>query len=187
MPATASLPQSEPLSARAGDTWRWDRSLPLYPAPTWTLTYTLCGTASMIRITATGDGTLHQVHVHPTITGTYAAGRYDWVAHVADGTDRYQVGRGAIDVLPDVRTATALDGRSHARRVLDAIEAAIEGRAADGDLDLVRTQLGDQQVERDPAALAAAHRQYAAMVAAEERAAAAARGQRTGVVQVQFR
>lgn len=176
MPSSTAIPLTEPLSARAGDSWGWVRALADYPAPTWTLTYTLFGPTGLVRITAGASGMLHQVTLYPAVTGAYPAGRYDWVAHVTDGTDRHQVGEGAIQVLPDVRTATALDGRSHARRVLDAIEATIEGRAAASDLHLVRVTLGEQTVEHDPAALAAAHRTYAAMVAAEERSAGLARG-----------
>ena len=178
----------EPLSVRAGDTWRWIRDLPDYPAPAWTLVYTLFGPAGVVHISATAYGTWHEVYLLPAVSGTYAPGRYDGVAHVTDGVDRLQVWSGAFQVLPDLRTATAADGRSHARKMLDAIEAALEGRATGGDLDIVRTQLGDQHVERDPAALALAHRTYTAMVAAEDQRAALARGQsRTGVIQATFR
>lgn len=184
---SAPISPREPLSARAGDTWRWVRDLPDYPAPAWSLIYTLFGPPGVVHITAAAYGAWHQVDLAPAVTGTYAPGRYDGIAHATDGTDRLQVWAGAIQVLPDLRTATAADGRSHARRMLDAIEAALEGRATDGDLDIVRTQLGDQTVERDPAALAQAHRQYAALVAAEDRASAIARGQRrAGLIQVQF-
>lgn len=174
---------TEPSSARAGDTWSWVRDLPDYPAPTWVLSYTLFAAAAVVRITAAADGTQHSVHLLPATTGAYTAGRYDWAAHVTDGTDRHQVGAGTLLVLPNLTAATSYDGRTHARKMLDAIEAMMEARGTGGDLDLVRTTLGDQTAEFDPAALATLHRQYAAMVAAEERAA----GQRSGMVQVQFR
>jgi hypothetical protein len=147
----------------------------------------LFSAAAVVRITAAAAGTQHSVHLLPATTGVYPAGRYDWTAHVTDGTDRHQVGAGSILVLPNLATATAFDGRTHARKILDAIEAMMEARGTGGDLDLVRTTLGDQTAEFDPAALAALHRQYAAMVAAEDRQAASARGQRFGMVQVQFR
>jgi len=167
----------EPLSVRAGDTWRWVRDLSDYPAPAWSLVYTLYGPAGVVHVTATADGARHLVDLAPAVTGTYAPGRYDGIAHVTDGTDRLQIWSGAVQVLPDLREATTADGRSHARRMLDAIEATLEGRASAGDLDIVRTQLGDQAVERDPAALAMAHRTYAALVADEDRRAAIGRGQ----------
>lgn len=187
MPITASLSTSEPLSARAGDSWSWVRDLADYPAPGWSLIYTLFGPSGVLRITTAADGARHRVAVRPAASGAYHPGRYDWVAHVTDGTDRYQVAAGSLQILPDVRTTTALDGRSHARRMLDAIEAVLENRAADGDLDLVRSQLGERLVEWDPAAMAAIHRRYAALVAAEEAATLAARGGRPGQVQVVFR
>lgn len=177
---TAPQSPAEPLSVRAGDTWRWIRDLPDYPAPTWSLVYTLFGPAGVVHINATAYGAWHEVYLLPAVTGTYAAGRYDGIAHVTDGTDRIQVWSGAVQVLPDLRTATTADGRSHARRMLDAIEAALEGRATDGDLDIVRTQLGDQTVERDPAALVKAHQRYKTIVAQEDAAAALARGAHVG-------
>lgn len=182
-----STPTTEPTSARAGDTWEWVRDLADYPAPTWVLTYTLFSAAAVVRITAAASGSQHSVHKLPATTALYTAGRYDWTAHVTNGTDKYQVGAGVISVLPNLATATAYDARTHARRMLDAVEAMMEARGTGGDLDLVRTTLGDQSAEFDPAALADLHRQYAALVAAEDRAAARARGERPGLVQVRFR
>lgn len=186
---TVPVSPLEPLSARAGDTWRWERSLPDYPAPGWSLIYTLYGPAGVVHLTAVASGTAHRVALAPAVTGTYAAGRYDWIAHVTDGTDRLQVGSGAIQVLPDLRTATTADGRSHARKMLAAIEATLEGRASDGDLEIVRTQLGDQAVERNPEVLIKAHQRYLHAVAQEDAALALGRGERVAFgrrIQVRF-
>ncbi len=37
-----------------------------------------------------------------------------------------------------------MDTRSHARKMLDALNALIEGRATAGDLDVVRTAINDR-------------------------------------------
>jgi hypothetical protein len=174
----ASIPTVEPTSARAGDTWAWTRESYDYPAPSWVLTYTLYSSAAVISFAAAADGTIHSVSLAPATTAAYTAGRYDWVAHVTDGTDRYQVASGVITVLPDVAEAATYDGRSHARKMLDAINALIEGRATAGDLDVVRTSTGDRATDWDLPSLMKLRQQYAQAVRAEDDAARLIRGER---------
>jgi hypothetical protein len=184
----ASIPTVEPTQARAGDTWTWARALPDYPATTWTLTYTVFSSAAVFSLTAAASGSDHLVYEAPGDTEAFTAGRYDWVAHVSDGTDRYQVGGGALTILPNLAEAATYDARSHARKMLDAINAILEGRATDGDLDTVRTSSGDRMLETDIASLIKLRQQYAAAVAAEDQAARVARGEDSGrMVQVRFR
>ena len=183
---STSIPTTEPTSARAGDTWRWSRSLADYPAPTWTLAYTLVNAAGKVSITAVADGAAHLVSVAPATTAAYAAGRYDWVAHVTDGTDRYQVDSGSIDVLPDLSSLSSYDGRSHARKMLSAIDALLESRATTADLDLVATAIGDVSATKRPELLMEWRRHYAALVASEDRAAAIANGDSPGVLQMRW-
>jgi hypothetical protein len=172
----ATIPTVEPTAARAGDTWAWTRDLPDYPAASWTLTYLLYSAAGVWPITATADGDTHSVAATPGETSQIPAGRYDWTASVSDGTDRYQVGSGVIQVLPDLSSAASYDGRSHARRMLDSINAIMEGRASSGDLDVVKSAFGDRGVDYDLNALIKMRQQYAAAVRAEDDAARIARG-----------
>jgi hypothetical protein len=293
----ASIPTTEPTSARAGDTWRWTRDLTDYPAGTWSLVYSLFSAAGVYFITASADGTTHSVSVPGATTGTYTAGRYDWIAHVSDGTDRYQVGSGVLQVGANIAATTdaatlatgvvasntaltwtaatagaagnslsvalldpsgnnallavtvsggtavrvslatdgtgtitttaaqvaaavaaysaaaalmtaantsgsdgsgvvtalaqtslaggrdaysTYDGRSHARKMLDALNAILEGRALAGDLDLVRTAFGDRHAEYDMSNLIKMRQQYAYAVQAEDNAARLARGEQSG-------
>lgn len=185
-----TLPTTEPTQARAGDTWGWTRTLADWPAGDWALTYTLVNAASRIQFTAAADGTAHRVSLAAATTAAYAEGRYDWVAHVSDGVDRHQVGAGALVVLPDLAAAgvTAHDGRSHARRMLEAIESLLEGRALSGDLDLVRAAHGELSAERDLRTLLQLRAQYAAAVTQEDAARRIARGERDPrLLQVRFR
>ena len=180
-------PSREPVAVRAGDTWRWARAIPDYPAPGWTLTYTLHGPQGIASIEAAASGTSHLVTVAPEDSAGIAPGRYQWDASATDGTDRYSVGSGVITVLPDVAEATAYDGRSHARRMLAAIEAMMEGRATDGDLDVVKTSVGGRSTDFDLATLAKLRQQYAAAVAMEDDAAAIAAGGRSRrLIQTRF-
>ena len=182
-----SIPTTEPTSARAGDTWRWTRSLVDYPAPIWTLTYTLFNASTKVSIVAAADGTDHAVTVASATTANYSAGRYDWVAAVAAGGERYQVDAGVLEILPDVSALSKYDSRSHARIMLDAIEALLESRASAGDLDLVMGAFADRRLQYDVAGLRQLRRDYAAQVAAEDLAAARAAGAtKAGLVQVRF-
>lgn len=184
---SASIPIIEPTALRAGDTWRWRRELSAYPAPTWELVYTLFSAAAVRTLTAEPDGSAHLISESPEDTAAAVAGRYDWVSHVSDGTDRYQVGAGSIQILPNLSEAASYDGRSHARRMLDAINATLESRAGEGDLDLVRAAFGDRSSEWSLEQLIKLRAQYAAAVAEEEAAERLARGESSGrMLRVRF-
>ena len=182
----SSIPLTEPTAARAGDTWTWQRSLPAYPAGVWTLGYTLFSANGAINLTATANGTDHRIYVAPATTGAYTAGRYDWLAYVSDGTDRFQIGTGALHILPQI-TTSAHDARSHARKVLEALEATIEGRATSGDLDVIETTFGDRSIKRDLAGLLKLRSQYQQMVAMEAASARIGAGLGGQLIGVRFR
>ena len=182
-----TIPTSEPPFARAGDTWEWQKTLPDFPADTHTLTYTLFNAAGVETITATADGAVHVVDVAPATTAAYDPGRYDWIAQASDGADKYTVGKGAITVQPDLSAATTYDGRTHARKMLDAINAVLEGRGTNADLDLVRSVRGGRDSQREPEHLLKLRQHYANAVKAEDDAVAMANGQGTGrFIQTRF-
>jgi hypothetical protein len=126
----AVIPDNEPESARAGDTWKWTRTFADYPADTWTLTYRFKNAAGGFEIVAGVSGTTHSVNVAAATTSAYAAGSYSWIAWVAGGSsEKYTVDNGTLQVLPEYRTGlstAALDDRSHAKTMLDRIEAWLE-------------------------------------------------------------
>jgi len=92
-------------------------------------------------------------------TATYAAGLYTWQAFADNGTERYLLDSGTLKVLPDYAAGTitaALDDRTHARKVLTAIEAILENRATKDQEEytiagrsLKRTPIPDLIVLRD--------------------------------------
>jgi hypothetical protein len=123
---------NEPREARAGLTWEWERELSDYPAGTWTLKYwfkQLAAVGARFSITATASGTKHAISVAAATTVAYTAGDYSWSAVVTAGSQAFEVDRGVLKLLPRYDADAALDDRSHARTVLDAIEAVIENRA----------------------------------------------------------
>ena len=183
-----TIPTIEPLQPRAGDTWMWTLALADFPATSWELTYILVSATAKITITASADGENHAVDVAAATTAAYAAGRYDWTSYVSDGTDRHSVGAGSMEVLPDLAVASAYDGRSHARKMLEAIEAILEGRATNENIDLVSTSIQDQTVTRNPEELHRLRAYYAAIVAGEdaENSTGSAGNSRRGFVQGRF-
>jgi hypothetical protein len=128
----ADIPTNEPAELRAGDTWKWTRSLADYPASAWTLKYRFKSPTAGFEITATTSGNDYAITVTAATTAGYAAGTYTWIAWVEGGTsEKYTVDTGIMAVDADYRSGTAtaaLDDRSHARKTLAAIESWIESR-----------------------------------------------------------
>jgi len=168
---TAAVPSIEPEAIVAGDTLAWSRSLADYPAGTWTLTYRarLLGGTAEITIVAGASGTAHLVGVAAATSAGYTPGTYEWAAAVSSGSERHEIGRGLWVVKADPAALPAgFDGRSHARQVLEAIEAVIAGRATKDQAaytingrQLTRTPIPDLLLLRD---------RYKAEVAREEQA-----------------
>lgn len=128
----------EPLQITAGDNLDWSIYDPDYlPADGWTLKYALRGPVAL-DITSTAAGDSHLIAVAGSITKDYAPGSYSWARYFAklDGS-RTTTATGRITITPDlVLQGAGYDGRSHAEKVLEAIERVIEGRATRGDQEL---------------------------------------------------
>jgi hypothetical protein len=131
---TAEIATNEPFEARAGLTWQWRREdLADYPASTWTLKYWFKKTGSAganFSVTASADGDRFAVLISATTSAAIAAGNYTWSAQVTAGAEAYEVDRGVLNVLPRYDQAANLDDRSHARIMLEEIEATLQGRAS---------------------------------------------------------
>lgn len=184
----ADIPTTEPTTLRAGDTWKWTQSLSDYPASAWTLKYRFKSPAGGFEIIASASGTDHAVTVAATTSAGYKAGTYTWAAWVEGGTsEKYTVGTGTCEVLPDLRStaATALqDVRSHARKMLDAVQAWLESR----DPAVAEYEIAGRRMKYIPLAdLLKLRQRYLAEVAAEDRAAKIARGLAVSSGRIQFR
>lgn len=180
-----AIPANEPLSMRAGDTWKWTRTFDDYPAPTWTLKYRFKNATSYFEIVATPDGTTHSVSVAAATTATYGAGSYTWMAWVEGGTsEKYTVDTGTATIDPDYRASTAAyDGRSHARKMLDAIESWLENH----DPAVAEYEIAGRRMKYIPITeLIAMRSRYRLEVQSEDNAAAIAKGEGLGR-KIQFR
>jgi hypothetical protein len=132
---TSEIPLREPPELRAGVTWQWRREdlTADYPATGWTLKYWMKQRAAAgghIEIQATADSANFAVSVAAATTAAYTAGKYDWAAVVSGGSSEvYEIDRGVLIVLARFDQASALDFRTHAERMLEAIETALVNKA----------------------------------------------------------
>lgn len=177
---TASVPSRELERATAGLTWAWRRDdLGAYPpADGWALKYKFRSATAGFTLDAIEDGGGYLASVPATTTTGYGAGSYSWLAYVVRGADKFEVGRGTLAVDASLDDG---DPRSHARKVLDAIEALLENRASQDQMNYSISVGGSSRsLGRTPLAdLISLRSRYRAEVKAEEAAAARAAGRRT--------
>jgi hypothetical protein len=126
----------------AGDTLDFEVDVPDYPSSDgWTLTYYLTPrfsspTQAQITITASAnsDGS-YQVQSSPTATAAWKPGAYGW-ARIVSKTGARQTLTGSDDQgellvrTNPVGAAQGSDTRSHARKMLELIETALEAFGA---------------------------------------------------------
>jgi len=140
-----SIPTIEPSTHEAGTSLIFKRSFADYPADTWTLTYYINNTTgAVISFSASADSLSHSVSVTASETSTWAPGRYRMQGRVTDGTDTHTAYNGWLTVTPDL-TSTPTDTRSHARKMMDAIE---EGMLVSAGADVVSYSLNGRTFTR---------------------------------------
>ena len=128
---SAPIPYTEPPRIVAGDTAKWLRSLPDFPASAgWVLTYRLVNAGAAYSFTSTASGDDHLITVSAATTAGWTAGDYSWRAQAGLSGEVYTILSGSLTVEP-VFTA-AIDARSDARKALDAVDAMLLGRATSG-------------------------------------------------------
>lgn len=130
-----TVPEGEPATLVAGDTWIWQCSdLAVdYPVAAYTLTYSLQregDTGAPTTFDATEVGNVYKVVVPAVTTAVKAAGSWRWVATMLRTADNARVAIASGLFLVKPNPAAAYDARSHASKVLAAIESLIEGKAA---------------------------------------------------------
>lgn len=169
----SNIPAQTPSTLVAGDTWEWNVSHAHYSAAdSWVVTYALVNSTSTISISTSANGTAHGVNVTAETTAAYAAGMYRWEAYATKAAERHRIGYGSIKVEADLAESLTTDTRSHARTVLDSIEAVIEGRATQDQAAYSITTGGvSRSLSRTPITeLLVLRDRYKADVSREERA-----------------
>lgn len=133
-----NYPTQEPDTLVIGDRWTWRRPdlVADYPTADYSLTYEFHhddggGGAHQFTITATETSDDYIVEVASTTTANYNSLQYKWYAFITRTSDSERV---AVDdgytFLVDDYANTNADQRTHAKKVLDAIEAVLENRAS---------------------------------------------------------
>ena len=157
-----------------GDTLQFTTSVPDYPASAgWTLTYRLVPrtSGSAISFDATADGDDYDIEVGASTTDDWTAGEYSWSAYVSKAGERHTVDQGTVKIQPNPGTVAAYDARSHARKMLEAIEAVIESRATSTQREMVSYTIGGRSKSYDTseskAALLELHSKYKWLVSNE--------------------
>jgi hypothetical protein len=129
----AELRTYEPREVSTGETPQWTKSFDDYPASEgWALSYYFRGPGAGFDVAATADGDDFTIAVPAAATADLTPGTYFWQAWVSKADEKYQVGEGSVTVkegFAAVTTETSVDKRSQAKRILDAIDATLEGRA----------------------------------------------------------
>jgi len=138
----AEILSTVPTVIRAGDTVKWKKSFPDYPSSEWALQYAIYNQTNYYTVNAIAeeDGSF-LITISATESAAFDAGEYHYIARVSKNNEVYTVESGTIKILPDV--TSAVDDRSHVKKVLDALEAVIEGRATRTDLEY---QIGDKRI-----------------------------------------
>jgi len=153
---------TEPLSLIAGDRIAWKRTdlNSDYAVASYALSYSarLEGAGSTeIEITASESGDDYIVEIPQATSAAYTVGVYHWQAYITRSSDseRITVDSGTWEVKANRDVATT-DPRTHVKKVLEAIEATIEGRASKDQesysiqgRSLSRTPIPDLVVLRD--------------------------------------
>ena len=169
----------EPEKLTAGVTWKWKKTISDYPASEWTLTYYLRKDgATATSFSAAADGDSYLVTVAAATTAAYASGIYDFIGWVIKGTEKFEVFNSMIEVLPNPTNASAYDPRSHARKVMELIEAAMEGRVPNG---MESYSIGGRSINKIPLnQLRELWEKYKMDVVMEEQAERLVNGRRSG-------
>lgn len=123
----------EPVELFQAETFKWIKSLVDYPfSEGWILKYYYSSPTAAFNITAVQSGTSddYLATILSSDTSGKAAGDYEWQAWVEKAAEKDMVDSGTLELKTSLTSGDITDTRSHAKIVLDAIEAAIEGNAS---------------------------------------------------------
>jgi len=129
-------PRQEPENLVIGDRWVWRRDdiATVYSPDDYSLSYEfniVDGSTSVnFTLSATEADSNYFIEIPSTTTTNYSAGNYHWFCYITRSSDseRLVLDEGYSKLIENYAT-TSSDVRSHAKVVLDAIEAVIENRA----------------------------------------------------------
>lgn len=140
---------SEPISIRSGNTVKWRKSFTSYPANDgWALTYVLTlqsDFSKRLSVAAVADSADFVTTLSAAQTAALTPGTYNLFGSVLKAGERYDVFTGTIELKPDLAAILTGDHRSDIKKKLDAVEAAILGKAT---VDQQSVQINGRSVTR---------------------------------------
>lgn len=179
-----------PARLVAGDFLTWERPLSEFPAADgWDLLYALSTPTTAIQLNDTvagvsiadGGAGSWVVEIEASVTAAWAVSGYGYQEYVqkAGGAERRTlVPAGRLEVVANL-AAGAADLRSHARTMVEALEAYFEGKATQQQLDVLSYSIASRSMQRrDFDEMNRILEHYRKQLAAEEAAARVAAGGR---------
>jgi len=133
-----NYPTQEPDTLVIGDRWMWKRPdlITDYPTSDYALTYEFHqdaggGGSHKFTIAATETSDSYIVEIPSATTASLSSGQYNWYAFITRSSDSQRIAVDEGHAKLELNFAnTNADNRSHAKKVLDAIEAVLENRAS---------------------------------------------------------
>ncbi len=132
---SANFPTQVPSELQLGDFWAWKRDdlASDYPVADYSLSYEFNlidgSTAANFTLTATESG--NEYIISTSSTTSYTLGNYNWISYITRSSDsaRVKLEEGYVEIQDNYAT-TSNSVRSHAKKILDAVEAVLENRAS---------------------------------------------------------
>ena len=131
---STNYPSQVPTELQLGDFWAWKRDdlSEDYPVASYALSYefNLVDGATVSNFTLTATESNDTYIVEASSTASYTKGNYNWVSYMTRSSDsaRVKLEEGFVEIQDNYATTTS-SVISHAKIVLDAVEAVIENRA----------------------------------------------------------
>lgn len=123
----------EPKSFVAGEFVSWRSYEASYLANNgWVLAYNFRSSVvdSAIDISSIADNEHHVIALPSETTKDYKAGTYSWQCTAKKDEELHIVRNGSLIIKPNLSLLTVFDGRSHVKKMLDALEATLLGKAS---------------------------------------------------------
>ncbi|MCC8368785.1 MAG: hypothetical protein LN573_01705 [Rickettsia endosymbiont of Oxypoda opaca] len=126
-----SLSTSEALSFTVGETVQWQKELINYPTKDgWQLVYCCRNFAYSFEVKAEVQKDHYVIRLSSEETSKYKPAIYWWQSRIIKENEQYIVENGEFVIKPNLALLDSYDGRSHVKKVLDALEATILGKAS---------------------------------------------------------
>ncbi|MEO0797347.1 MAG: hypothetical protein AAFX93_19520 [Verrucomicrobiota bacterium] len=148
----------------------------------YTAVYEMRNESGLIVINTGGSGRVYAVSESSVTTEAYAGGEYTWQLFLVNGDDRWLIDEGTMKIVG--YSATGQDNRSQVKRILDAINATIEGRASRADMEYsIQTGSGSRSIKHaSMEELIKARSHFSALYHAEQ----ARSGKRRSIIKSRF-